>query len=101
MHIVSILGTRPQILKLDKQLPQKVIYTGQHYSTMMKEVFFKDLDIQKPDYECDERRLEKMIGKIRKILKKEQPNIVLVYGDCRSTLAGAIAAWEEHIPIAH
>lgn len=101
MHIISVVGTRPQILKLDKELKQKIIWTGQHYNTLLKDIFFKDLNLPRPDYECNERRIETMISKVRKILKKEKPDIVLVYGDCRSTLAGAIAAREERVPIAH
>lgn len=101
MKIVSIIGTRPQILKLDKKLKQKVIFTGQHYDALMKDVFFKGLKLPKPDYECGETELVPMIRKIIPILKKEKPDIVLVYGDCRSTLAGAIAAGELNIPVGH
>jgi len=99
--IMSIIGTRPQIMKIDKDLPQKIIWTGQHYDECMKDVFFQDLKMPKPDYECGSKTLGSMISKITAILKKEQPDLVLVYGDCRSTVAGAIAASELGIPIGH
>ncbi len=101
MKVVSIIGTRPQILKLDKKLKQKVVFTGQHYDTLMKDVFFKGLKLPKPDYECGETELVPMVKKMIPILKKEKPDIVLVYGDCRTTLAGALAASELGIPIGH
>lgn len=101
MKVISVIGTRPQVCKLDKKLEQKVIFTGQHFDKNMKDVFFSGLKIRKPDYECGETELAPMVTKIIKILKKERPDIVLVYGDCRSTLAGAIAASELNIPIGH
>ena len=101
MNIITIIGSRPQMTKQDKELPQRIIYTGQHYDINMKDVFFKDLKLPKPDWDLNETKLPKMISGIWKILKKEKPQCVQVFGDCRSTLAGAIAAQDLNIPIVH
>ena len=101
MNILSIIGTRPNILKLDKELPQRILYSGQHTDINLKDIFFDGLTLSKPDYDLNETKLEKMIGKMRKIIRKEKPTLILVYGDTRSSLAGAIAAKEERIRLAH
>lgn len=101
MNILSIIGTRPNVLKIDKDLPQQICWSGQHHSTLLKDVFFSGLEISKPHFELKETKLEKMIGKMRKIIRQEKPTCVLVYGDTRSSLAGAIAAKEEKVRIAH
>lgn len=98
---MSIIGTRPQIMKIDKDLPQKIIWTGQHWDECMKDVFFQELKMPKPDYELNSKSLGVMISKILAVLRKERPDLVLVYGDCRSTVAGAIAAEELGIPVGH
>ena len=100
---LSVIGTRPQIMKVDFEwtADHKTIWTGQHYDYMMKDVFFQDVDIGGFDYELDTKNLITMIQRIRKIIRKEKPNAVLVYGDCRSTLAGAIAASDLDVPVVH
>lgn len=102
MKIVSIIGTRPQCMKLDKKLNQVIVDTGQHYSDGMRsKEFFKELDLPKPNYELKCRTLTSMLTKILAVLRKEKPSVVQVFGDTRSTLAGALAASELNIPIAH
>lgn len=103
IDFISIIGTRPQIMKVDLgwNFNHKVIWTGQHYDHFMKDIFFDDMDIGGFDYELDTKDFVRMIQKTKAILKKEKPKVVIVYGDCRSTLAGAIAAHELNIPIAH
>mgnify|MGYP001575766915 CR=1 FL=1 len=102
MKIVSVIGTRPQCMKLDKDLDQVIVNTGQHYSDGLNyDAFEDDLGLPKPHYELDETELVKMVGKTIKVLKKEKPDLVQVFGDTRSTLAGALAAHEMNIPIAH
>tara|TARA_R100001530_G_scaffold13251_3_gene12274 strand:+ start:10686 stop:11690 length:1005 start_codon:yes stop_codon:yes gene_type:complete len=100
---ISVIGTRPQIMKVDLtwNVNHKVIWTGQHHDHFMKKIFFDDMDIAGFDYELDTTDLVRMIQRIRTILKKEKPKAVIVYGDCRSTLAGAIAAHELDIHIIH
>jgi UDP-N-acetylglucosamine 2-epimerase len=102
MKIATIVGTRPQYIKLDPTLPNQVIInTGQHYDELMKDVFVKEFGIEKFDYECNATDLIEMTQKVREALKKEEPTCVVVYGDCRSTLAGALAASDLNIPIVH
>ncbi len=103
-NIVTIIGTRPQIIKIDKELPQTLIWTGQHWDWEMSGKFFKELKISKPDYSLNYRSGAKsgqMIDGIRKLLKKIKPKLVVVYGDCNTTLSGALAAAYENIPVAH
>lgn len=113
--IISILGNRPQFIKaapLSKELKKKklnhiIIHTGQHYETKMSDIFFSELNILKPKYFLNVKSkyhgqmTGKMIEKIEKILLIERPELVFVFGDTNSTLAGAIAASKLSIPIAH
>ena len=100
--ILTVIGTRPQYIKLDKNLDQIILDTNQHYSNgLQNDLFFKELGLPKPDYELGETKLPNMIKKIISVIKKEKPDIVQVFGDTRSTLAGAIAAHEMNVPIAH
>lgn len=95
------MGNRPQLIKLDREFKQVLVYTGQHYDNLMKDIFFKGLKLPKPDYDLGETKLGKMIDKIMVVLEKEKPDYVIVYGDTRSTLAGAVAAYYQNIPIIH
>lgn len=116
MKIVSILGARPQFIKeaiVQKEINRTdnieeiVIHTGQHYDKNMSDIFFKTLNIPIPKYNLgihsDTHGIMtgKMIIEIEKILINEKPNLVLLYGDTDSTLAGAIAASKLNIEIAH
>lgn len=98
---LTIVGARPQLIKLDNEFKQVLVYTGQHYDQLLKDVFFKGLKLPKPDYDLHETKLGAMIDKITKVLLKEKPDYVIVYGDTRSTLAGATAAHYLNIPIIH
>jgi len=102
IKILSVCGTRPQCFKLDPKLSDVVINTGQHADENMSDVHFKDMKI-KPKYNlgCSSDEFGKMIDKIREVLQKETPDVVLVYGDTYSTLAGSLAASMENIPLGH
>jgi UDP-GlcNAc3NAcA epimerase len=114
--IVTIIGARPQFIKaatvsraLQKKggLNEMIIHTGQHFDNNMSDVFFREMDIPKPDYYLEINSLShgamtgRMIEKIEEVLLSEKPDMVMVYGDTNSTLAGALAAKKLHIKVAH
>ena len=113
MKICSIIGTRPQIIKhavMNKALDGHdsiLIHTGQHYDKNMYQKVFDLFNIPQPDYNLHIRsgttsyQIGNTLYPIEKILIKEQPDFVLVHGDCNSTLSGAIAASRMHIPLVH
>lgn len=101
IKFATIAGTRPEIIKLSLLLPlldgeydNVFIYTDQHYSPSMKEVFFEELGVRQPDYNLRVQTSDylKLEESIYLSLKKEKPSYVLVYGDTNSTVAGANAA---------
>lgn len=113
--IISIVGARPQFIKhaaiqlaLEKSFRALTIHTGQHYDKNMSQVFFRELKIPNPDFLFDQRestfqgaQTGKMLSEIEQVLISEKPNLILVYGDTNSTLAGALAASKLNIPIIH
>ena len=116
MKVVTVIGARPQFIKssiLSKTISQHseinevIIHSGQHFDSNMSEVFFNEMEIKKPKYNLDINSLQKgtmigrMIEKTEVILKIEKPDLVLVYGDTNTTLAGALSANNLNIPIAH
>lgn len=107
---MTILGTRPEIIKLSPLLPlldkafgHKLIHTAQHYDAVMDSHFFKELRLRKPDQRLRPSGLSlgRMVEKITRELEHDQPNLVIVQGDTRSALAGALAAAGLGIPVAH
>lgn len=116
LKIITILGARPQFIKAGsvsremakyEEIQEIIVHTGQHYDANMSEVFFDEMQIPKPDYflnigdKSHGAMVGQMIEKIEEILVKEKPNLVMVYGDTNSTLAGAIAASKLNIKVAH
>lgn len=99
--VITIVGCRPNYLKIDKKLKQIIVNTGQHYDEMLKNTFFAQLGLPKPKYELGETKLGAMIDKLMGILNEEKPDLVVVYGDTNSTLAGAIAAKQCRIKLLH
>jgi len=115
IRILTIVGARPQFIKSASvskafkncDIQEFVVHTGQHYDPEMSAVFFEELDLPKPHaiLECGGLQREEMIDKIvadlRPIIAEIGPHYVLVFGDTNSTLAGALAAVREGIPIIH
>ena len=112
--ICSVVGARPQFIKLAvvsrvlrKHYQEVLIHTGQHYDHNMSDVFFEEMDIPKPDYNLGisggthGQMTGQMLIEIEKVFLKEQPDMVLLFGDTNSTMAAALAAVKLHIPVCH
>lgn len=113
LKVMTFVGTRPEIIRLsrtmvrlDEFLNQVIVHTGQNYDYELNEVFFKDLELRKPDHflNVDTSSLEASVGDIIKksgeIIRKENPDAILVLGDTNSCLA-AYMAKRLHIPVFH
>jgi len=116
MKVLTVLGARPQFIKAAvvsrafarfPKISECMVHTGQHFDKNMSEIFFKELSIPEPKYnlgiheESQLAMLSGMLSGLEKVIKKEQPDLVLVYGDTNSTLAGAIAAKSAGVQLAH
>ncbi len=115
IRICLVLGTRPEIIKMaplirycaKKRLDYFVINTGQHYDYLMSKVFFRQLGLPKPKYNCAGRsgthaeETGRMMIFIEGVLLKEKPDVVVVEGDTNTVLSGVLAAAKLTIPVAH
>ncbi len=116
MKLLTIIGARPQFIKAaalsreiskHNQINEIIVHTGQHFDANMSEIFFNQMKIPEPDYNLEINSLShgamtgKMLEKIEKVLFKENPDWVLVFGDTNSTIAGALASKKLHIKVAH
>lgn len=114
MKLITIIGARPQFIKastlsriLKENHEEIIVHTGQHYDENMSDVFFDELEIPRPKYNlgvgsCSHaEQTGKILIEVEKILIKERPQFILLYGDTNSTLAGALAGSKLHIPIVH
>lgn len=114
--ILTVLGARPQFIKASvvsavlaesAVFSETVVHTGQHFDANMSDVFFSELGMSRPRHQLNIHggshgvMTGRMLSEIERVLLEEQPDIVLVYGDTNSTLAGALAAAKLHIPVAH
>lgn len=114
--ILTIVGARPQFIKAatvtriiteEVGVEEILVHTGQHYDKNMSDVFFNELKIPLSKYHLGigsgshGLQTGKMLEEIEKVILTEQPDLIMVYGDTNSTLAGALAAVKLHLPIAH
>jgi len=113
LKVMTIVGTRPEIIRLsrtiallEKNVQHILVHTGQNYDYELNEIFFKDLELQKPDYflNVDTSSLGSAVGDIIKkseeVIRKEMPDAIIVLGDTNSCLA-AYMAKRLRIPIFH
>ncbi len=121
MKIANIVGARPQFIKYfpismaineydsvyGNVIEDVLIHTGQHYDYEMSKLFFDEFGIKEPDYHLDVgsgthgKQTGQIIERVEKVLVKENPNVVILFGDTNTTLGGAISASKLHIPVAH
>jgi UDP-GlcNAc3NAcA epimerase len=122
VHLLSIVGARPQFVKAamvveaireysnhpgNGMLRHTLVHTGQHYDHSLSDVFFQQLPLPKPDYNLGVgsgthgKQTGALLAAIEDVLIKEDPDVVLAYGDTNSTVAGAIAAAKLNVPVGH
>ena len=115
MKVISVVGARPQFVKLapihhaftQAGIEHVIVHTGQHYDHNMSDSFFELLDIPMPDFNLGvgsashAGQTASMLEPLEKVFLKVNPDWVLAYGDTNSTLATAIAAVKIHQPLAH
>jgi UDP-GlcNAc3NAcA epimerase len=116
IKVLTIVGARPQFVKaaalsrafseLDA-INEIIVHTGQHFDKTMSSVFFDEMNIPQPKYNLNINSLGhgamtgRMLEGIETLILKEKPEVLLVYGDTNSTIAGALAARKLHVKVAH
>lgn len=121
LSVLTIVGARPQFVKAaavsraiarhnaagGRRIDERLLHTGQHYDPNMSDVFFAELGIPAPAHHLNvgsgshARQTGDMLIGIERVIQSDRPDIVLVYGDTNSTLAGAMAAAKLRVPVAH
>ena len=114
MRVVSIVGNRPQFVKaaplsraLRARVDEVLVHSGQHYDPDLADLFFDELGVPQPDHALEVgsgspvTQLAVMLQRLEPLLIAEAPDMVLVYGDTTTTLAGALAAAKLDLPIGH
>ena len=114
MRVFTVIGNRPQFVKaaavsdrLRAGAREVLVHTGQHYDADLSRVFFDELRLPRPDHHLDvgggsnTGQTARMLAALEPLLAAESPDVVLVYGDTNSTLAGALAGAQAGVPVAH
>ncbi len=117
IKILTVIGARPQFVKAaavssvfaekGSDVQEILVHTGQHYDKDMSEIFFNELHIPKEKYNLNigsgshGDQTGRMLSALEKVVMDEKPDMLLIYGDTNSTLAGALVASKLHIPCAH
>jgi UDP-N-acetylglucosamine 2-epimerase (non-hydrolysing)/UDP-GlcNAc3NAcA epimerase len=114
VRVLTVVGNRPQFVKaaavsrpLRREHEEILVHTGQHHDVLLSRVFFEQLDLVAPDHElgisggANSSQTARMLAALEPLIGHAQPDAVLVYGDTNSTLAGALAAGQAHVPLVH
>jgi UDP-N-acetylglucosamine 2-epimerase (non-hydrolysing) len=115
MHILHVVGARPNFMKAapvvaalaTRTVTQTMVHTGQHYDSLMSEVFFKELGLPQPDVNLEvgsgslTLQTAQVMQRFEPVLLERKPDMVLVYGDVNSTLAAALVCARLLVPVAH
>ncbi len=114
MRVLTVVGARPQFVKaapvsraLRQRHEERLLHTGQHYDAALSDVFFEDLRIPPPDAHLNVAglatgvRMATMVRGIRDQIRVQEADVLLIYGDTDSTLAGALAARQLGVPLVH
>lgn len=114
MHVLTIIGNRPQFVKLSAVSPllrerhrETLVHTGQHHDHEMSRIFFDELGLPLPDHDLgiaggsNSLQTSRMLAALEPLVQQHSPDVILVYGDTNSTLAGTLAAAQCGVPLAH
>jgi UDP-GlcNAc3NAcA epimerase len=114
VRVLTVIGNRPQFVKaaavsdhLREVATEVMVHTGQHHDEDMSRVFFDELGIPRPEHRLElgggtnTDQTARMLTAVEALMRAEAPDVVLVYGDTNSTLAGALAAAQAQVPVAH
>jgi UDP-N-acetylglucosamine 2-epimerase (non-hydrolysing)/UDP-GlcNAc3NAcA epimerase len=114
VRVLTVIGNRPQFVKaaavsrlLRARHEELLVHTGQHHDDELSAVFFAELDVPRPERELhigggsNTEQTARMLAALGPMLAAERPDVVLVYGDTNSTLAGGLAAAQAGVPVAH
>lgn len=114
MRVLTVVGNRPQFVKaaavssrLRSAAEEVLVHTGQHYDDALSRVFFDELELPRPEHRLElgggsnTAQTARMLAELEPLIAREEPDVVLVYGDTNSTLAGALAAAQAGVPVAH
>ncbi len=114
LNVLTVIGNRPQFIKAAAVSPrlresgrERLVHTGQHFDDQLSAVFFAELGLPEPDVQLavaggsNSSQTARMLAALEPVIADAAPDCVLVYGDTNSTLAGALAAVQQGVPVAH